>query len=91
MSKQESNIKNRSWKKLLLWILSIFGIIIVASLVFLMTADFHVIALIFQLLIPYVIVPLFMMILPFILIVVGLIIAIRCAIYYKARNKKAED
>ncbi len=91
MSKQGSAKKSKSWKKLLLWTLLILGIIMGASFVFLMTADFHIIALIFQLFIPYFLAPLLMSILPFIVLAVGLIVAIRCAVSYKTRNKNVED
>lgn len=91
MSKQGSAKKSKPWNKILLGIMLFIGIIIVASFVFLMTADFHIIALIFQLFIPYFLGPLLLHILPFIILVVGLIFAIRFAVSYKTRNKKAED
>ena len=73
------------------WVLLIIGIIIVALFVFLMTADFHTIAFIFQLVIPYFLGPILLTILPFILLAVGLIIAIWCVVSYKTRKKNAED
>ncbi len=75
MSKHSVKYNKNSWKKHLLRILLIIEIIIVASFVFLMMSDFHTIALIFQLFIPYFLGPILLEAFPFILIMAGLIIA----------------
>ncbi|SDB62656.1 hypothetical protein [Butyrivibrio sp. INlla16] len=77
-------------KRIVGWVLLIFGIIILASFVFLMTADFHIIAFIFQLFIPYFLGPVLLTLLPFILIAVGIIIVIWCVVSHRKKIRNSE-
>ncbi|WP_022763570.1 MULTISPECIES: hypothetical protein [unclassified Butyrivibrio] len=78
-------------KRIVEWVLLIFGIIILASFVFLMTADFHIIAFIFQLFIPYFLGPILLTILPFTLIVGVLIIVICCVVSHRKKKRNSEN
>ncbi|WP_029233183.1 hypothetical protein [Butyrivibrio sp. VCB2006] len=66
------NSKNTTWKKALVICLIIVGVLIAGGCLFLMFADFHFVALLFQLFIPI----LFMEFLPILLVIGGLIIVL---------------